>query len=215
MTDPRQVVVKLSVPRLALGTRRLGFRGRRPLVGSRQPVLVPVLAERRQWTRSALLVRLVQLVAGIAVLLLEPEFRRLVALAMALGLVTAVLSPSRSGQAIAVGAGIAGWVFGYPTHAAPPVARVFLFALALFVLHDSTSLASTVPLTADLRREAVLGWLRRSALALLLAGVLALVVYGVGLLVSFTTSYPLEVAGMFGIVGTLGVAAWLFSRSLR
>jgi hypothetical protein len=57
--------------------------------------------------------------------------------------------------------------------------------------------------------------LRRSGLALLVAGLLALVVYGVGGLVSFTTSYPLMVAGLFGIVATLVAAAVLFSRSLR
>jgi hypothetical protein len=70
-------------------------------------------------------------------------------------------------------------------------------------------------MTANLRREALLGWLRRSGVALLLAGVLALAVYGVGALADFSTSYPLEVAGLFGIVATLAAAAVLFSRSLR
>jgi hypothetical protein len=130
-------------------------------------------------------------------------------------LALAVTRPAHTGQAIAVGVGIAVWVLGADSHASPPVAKVLAFALALFVLHDSTSLASTTPLTAHLRREAVLGWLRRSGLALLVAGVLTAVVYGFGALVNFTTTYPLEVAGLFGIVATLVVAAVLFSRSLR
>jgi hypothetical protein len=187
--------------------------GRRP--PGRRVVLAPALAQRRQWTRSALLVRLVQVVSGLAVLLLAPGIRLVVVLGMLLGLLAAVVSPARSGPAIAVGAGIAGWVLGYSSHATPPVARVLLFALALFLLHDSTSLAGTAPMTANLRREAVLGWLRRSGVALLLAGVLVLAVYGVGALVGLTSSYPLEVAGLFGIVATLAATAVLFSRSLR
>ena len=173
------------------------------------------LAQWRHWTRSALLIRLVQVLAGVAVLLLAPHLRLLVVVWLLLGLLMAVLSPARSGQAVAVGAGIAGWVFGYGAHGSPPVVRVLAFALALFLLHDATTLAATVPLAAELRREALLAWLRRSGLALLVAGLLTLVVYGVGTLVNFTTSYPLVLAGLLGIVAALCVTAWLFSRSLR
>ena len=205
----------VSVPRLALATRRLTFAERQPSPAGRRAVLVPVLAERRQWRRPALLVRAAQLVAGLAVLLLAPHPHVLVVVTMLLGLAAAVLSPARTGQAIALAAGIAGWVFGYGSHGSPPVLRVLAFAVALYSLHDSTSLASTVPLTADLRPEALYGWLRRSAIALLVAGVLAGVVYGVGALVNVHSSYPLVLAGLCGIVAALGVAAWLFSRSLR
>jgi len=145
-------------------------------------MLVPVLAERKQWQRSAWLVRLAQLVAGLAVLLLTPHARPLLTVVMLLGLLGAMVSPARTGQLIVLAAGIAGWVFGYGPHGSPPVARVLAFAVALFLLHDSTSLASTVPLTAELRPEALFGWLRRSAVTLLVAGVLIGVVYGVGLL---------------------------------
>jgi len=138
-----------------------------------------------------------------------------VAVLLVLGLLGAVVSPSHTGQAIAVGAGIAGWIVGYGAHGSPSPLRMLAFALALYALHDSTSLASTVPLTAELRREALLAWLRRSGVALLLAALLTVVVYGTGALVNFTTTYPLEVAGLFGIVATLGVTAWLYSRSLR
>jgi hypothetical protein len=199
----------LDPPRMILGS----LSRRRP--PGHRVLLAPMLAQRRQWTRSALLVRLAQIISGLAVLLLAPDVRLLVLLGMLLGLLAAVVSPSRSGPAIAVGAGIAGWIMAYSSHATPPVARVLVFALALFLLHDSTSLAGTVPMTANLRREALLGWLRRSGVALLLAGVLALAVYGVGALADFSTSYPLEVAGLFGIVATLAAAAVLFSRSLR
>lgn len=190
-----------------------GLAGRR--LPGRRMVLAWGLGERRQWTRSALLVRLVQVLAGGVVLLLPPHVRLLVVVLMLLGLLAAVLGPSRAGAAIAVGAGVFGWVAGYGAHGSPSVIRVLAFALALFVLHDATALAGTVPLTAELRREALFAWLRRSGLALLVAGLLALVVYGVGGLVSFTTSDPLMVAGLFGIVATLIAAAVLFSRSLR
>jgi len=213
--DRRGPIVGFSVtvPRLALGTRRLSFADRLPLAASRRAM--PVLAERKQWQRSAWLVRLAQLVAGLAVLLLMPHARLLLTVIMLLGLLGAVVSPARTGQLIVLAAGIAGWVFGYGPHGSPPVARVLAFAVALFLLHDSTSLASTVPLTAELRPEALFGWLRRSAVTLLVAGVLIGVVYGVGALVSYRSSYPLVLAGLLGITATLGVAAWLFSRSLR
>jgi hypothetical protein len=177
--------------------------------------LVPALSERRQWRRAPLLIRAVQLAAGVALLLLAPGTRLLVVVLMALGLLGAVVSPSRTGQAVALAAAILGWVFGYGAHGSPPVLQVLAFALALFVLHDATSLAATVPMTADLRPEALRGWLRRSAVALLVAGVLIAVVYGVGALVNFRRSYPLELAGLFGVIAALIAAAWLFSRSLR
>lgn len=204
----------VTVPRLALGTRRMTLAERNSFL-QRRLELMPVLTERREWTSSALLVRVAQVIAGLAVLLLAPHIRTLVAVLLLLGLLAAVVSPSRTGQAIAVGAGIADWVLGYGSHGTPSLVRVLAFALALYALHDSTSLASTVPITAELRREALLAWLRRSGVALLLAGLLIAVVYGIGGLVNFTTSYPLEVAGLFGIVAALGVTAWLFSRSLR
>lgn len=205
----------VTVPRLALGTRRISFADRRSQqVGSRAAV-VPVFRERQQWRRPALLIRLVQLVAGAALLLLAPGFRPLVVVFMLVGLFGAVVSPSRTGPTIALAAGIAGWIWGYGPHGSPPVIQVLAFALALFVLQDATALASTVPLTADLRPEALSGWLWRSAVALLVAGVLIAVVYGLGALVSFHTSYPLELAGLFGVIAVLGAGAWLFSRSLR
>jgi hypothetical protein len=214
--DPRGPMIgfSLTVPRMALGTRRLGFVSRYPWL-QRRTVRLPDLGERRQWRRSALLIRLVQVAAGLAVLLLAPGFRPLITAVLLLGLLGAVVSPARTGQAVVLALGIAGWVFGYGAHGSPPVIRVLAFAFALFVLHDATSLAATAPMTADLRPEVLRGWLRHGVVALLVAGVLAAVVYAVGALVSFRTSYPLELAGLVGVAAALGVAAWLFSRSLR
>jgi len=205
----------VTVPRLALGTRRLSFADPQSQPSGPRAVVVPVLRERRQWRRAAFLIRMVQLAAGVALLLLAPGTRPLVVVFMLVGLFGAVVSPSRTGPAIALAAGIAGWIWGYGPHGSPPVVQVLAFALALFVLQDATSLASTVPMTADLRPEALHGWLWRSAVALLVAAVLIAVVYGVRALVSFHKSYPLEVAGLFGVIAVLGAGAWLFSRSLR
>jgi hypothetical protein len=214
--DPRGPMTgfTLTVPRLVLGTRRLGSAGRHPRL-RRRMVRLPSLAERRQWRRSALAIRLAQVAAGLAVLLLVPGFRLSVTVVLLLGLLGAVVSPSRTGQLLVLAAGIAGWVFGSGAHGTPAVPRVLAFAVALFVLHDATSLASTVPMTADLRPEVVRGWLLRSGTTLLVAGVLTGVVYAVGGLVNFHSGYPLELAGLTGIAVALGVAAWLFSRSLR
>ena len=124
----------------------------------------------------------------------------------------------RHGEDVAhhfLGAGIAGWIWGYGPHGSPPVLQVLAFALAMFVLQDASALASTVPMTAELRPEALHGWLWRSAVALLVAAVLIAVVYGVRALVNFHTSYPLEVGGLFGVIAVLAAGAWLFSRSLR
>lgn len=177
--------------------------------------LVPVWTERRGWQRAAVLVRVVQVLAGMAVLLLPPHVRPLTVLMMLLGLLAAVISPARSGPAIALAAGVAGWVFSYGAHGSPPVLRTVAFALALFVLCDATALAGTVPVTATLRPEVLAGWLRRDAFALLVAGILAALVYLLAGLVGYVSSYPLQIVGLLGVVAVLGVAAWLFSRSLR
>jgi len=210
-----EVGFNVTVPRLALGTRRLGFADRQSQPTGPRAVLVPVFRERRQWRLPAFLIRVVQLLAGAALLLLAPGSRPLVVIVMLVGLFGAVVSPTRTGPAIALGAGIAGWIWGYGPHGSPPVLQVLAFALAMFVLQDASALASTVPMTAELRPEALHGWLWRSAVALLVAAVLIAVVYGVSALVSFHTSYPLEVGGLFGVIAVLAAGAWLFSRSLR
>ncbi|HTZ45398.1 MAG TPA: hypothetical protein VMB79_16175 [Jatrophihabitans sp.] len=177
--------------------------------------LAPVFTERRRWQPAALLVRLAQLVAGGLVLLALPDPRPLVLVLLVAGVLAAVIGPARSGPAIALVAGVAGWVFGHGAHGSPSVAGTLAFALALFLLYDASALAGTVPVTAHLRREVLLGWLRRDAITLLVAALLTALVYGAHAVAGYTSSYPLQVLGLLGVVVVLGAAAWLYSRSVR
>jgi hypothetical protein len=181
----------------------------------RRVSLAPVFEQRRRWTASAACVRLVQVLAGTAVLLLPSRHIVIVVVLLVVGVVAAVVSPARNGQAAALLGGVLGWLFSDGLAGSPSLPRVLMFAVALFVLHDSTSLAAAVPMTCQLRPEAMLGWLRRSLLALLGAGLLAAITLGVGAIVQGSTSAPLQLVGSAGVLALLGVTAWLYTRSLR
>ena len=189
--------------------------GRRTAVGDTRLRLVPVWSQRRTWRRPALLVRLAQVLAGVAVLLATPDLRPLEIPLMVIGLLMALLSPGRTGPAVALLAGALGWVFGYGDTGSPPLGRLIAFTVALYLLHEATTLAGITPLTATLRPELLRHWLRRTATSLAVAAVLSGLLYALRHGVRYTNGYPLEVLGVAGVVLVLGVAAWLFSRSPR
>jgi len=189
--------------------------GGRGAIGDTRLRLVPVWSQRRNWQRSALLVRVAQLLAGAAVLLATPDLRPFEIALVLLGLLLAVLSPGRTGPAVALLAGALGWVFGYGDHGSPPIGRLIAFTVALYLLHETTTLAGITPLTAVLRPELARRWLRRTVVSLAVAAVLSGLLYALRGGLRYTNGYPLEIAGVAGVVLVLGVAAWLFSRSLR
>jgi hypothetical protein len=174
---------------------------------------VPGLVGR--WTRSALTVRLVVLLAGLAVLLIPGEHRVIPFGAVLLGIVVAVTSPDRGGPALAVAAGIGGWFARYGVHGSPPVLRVLCFAFALYLLLSATALAAAVPLTARLDGQAARRWTLRWLGCAAVAGVFAAISYGVDASLEGYGSYPVELAGLVGAVAVVGCAVWLFTRSPR
>ena len=91
----------------------------------------PDWRERREWRRSAVLVRVVQVVAGGAVFLLPAHHHTICDVLLILGLVTAVVSPARNGPGLALIGGLWGWLLSDGAYAHPPVDRVLPFAVAV------------------------------------------------------------------------------------
>jgi hypothetical protein len=181
----------------------------------RRVVFLPSWREVPSWNRAALLVRLTQLVAGIALFWL-PEHHHLVPdVLLGLGVPVAAVSPARNGPALALIGAVLAWVFSDGLDTAPPTARVLLFALAVFVLHNATALAATAPLTGHLRPEVVRRWLRRSGLSLVVSAVLILLVYLVRAITAGTATPVLQLVGVIGVLVIVTVGALLFSRRLR
>lgn len=168
-----------------------------------------------RWTRSALAVRLVVLLAGLAVLLIPGEHRVIPFSAVLLGIAVAVISPDRGGPALAVAAGIGGWFARYGVHGSPPVIRVLCFSFALYLLLSATALAAAVPLTARLDGQAARRWALRWLGYAGAAGVFAALSYGIDASLEGYGSYPIELAGLVGAVAVVGCAVWLFTRSPR
>jgi hypothetical protein len=173
------------------------------------------LAVADSWSRSALAVRLVVLLAGLAVLLIPGEHRLIPIGAVLLGIAIAVISPERGGPALAVAAGIGGWFARYGVHGSPPVLRVLGFGLALYLLVSATALAAAVPLTSRLDGQAARRWALRWLGYVGVAGVFAALSYGIDASLEGYGSYPIELAGLVGAVAVVGCAVWLFSRSPR
>jgi len=167
------------------------------------------------WTRSALAVRGLQLVAAVPLFLLLPKQNRLAVLIFLVGLLVAVVVPARNGPALALIGAAWAWIAVAGGHWDPPATRVLPFALALFALHDLTALAAVVPMSSRLRPEAWQQWLRRSLLSLLVAVPLIGCVY----LVAASTSGPstawLRLAGMIGVLLPVLVGAVLLARQLN
>lgn len=179
------------------------------------PAARSALAVVDSWSRSALAVRLVVLLAGLAVLLIPGEHRTIPIGAVLLGIAIAVISPDRGGPALAVAAGIGGWFAAYGVHGSPPVLRVLGFALALYLLLSSTALAAAVPLTARLDGQAAGRWAARWLGYAGVAGVIAAISYGVDASLQGYGSYQVELAGLLGAVAVVGCAVWLFTRLPR
>ncbi|MEO6701678.1 MAG: hypothetical protein ABI140_03675 [Jatrophihabitantaceae bacterium] len=202
----------MSVP-VGYPRRSLGLRDSR--IGRHTPPPRHSPDVRLPWDASAVAVRLVVLLAGVAVLLVPAQPKPIVFPLLVIGLAIAVTSPARGGAAVAVIAGIAGWFACYGTHGAPPVWRVLAFGCALYLLHSSAALAGAVPISARLDRPTALRWARRWLLHVAIAGALAAISYASTSGLPGSASQLAELAGLTGAVLVLGVIGWLFSRSLR
>jgi hypothetical protein len=181
----------------------------------RRRVLILDPARVRAWTLSALAVRLVVVLAGLAVLVIPAHHRAVLELALLIGIAIAAASPERGGPALALAAGIAGWFAGSGVHGSPSVVRVLAFALAMYLLLSSTALAGAVPLTSQLESRAALRWSVRWLLNVAVAGVFTAASYGIGAGLEGYGSSQVELLGLLGAVAVVGCAVWLFSRLPR
>jgi hypothetical protein len=181
----------------------------------RRRMLTIDLGRFRSWTLSALAVRLVVVLAGVAVLLIPAHHRAVLMLALLLGIAIAAFSPDRGGPTLAMAAGVAGWFAGTGVHGSPSVPRVLGFAVAMYLLLSSTALAAAVPVTARLLAPAARRWALRWLLHLGVAGAFAAASYGVEAELSGYGSYQVELAGLLGAVAVVGCAVWLFTRLPR
>lgn len=176
---------------------------------------VPNWRDGRDWQASAIAVRLVQVIAGVAVFLLPQHHHTICDLLLILGLAVAVISPARNGPGLALIGGLSSWVFSGGVDHHPPLDRVLPFALAVFVLWSATALAAIAPLDCIIRPELRRHWLRQSGLGVLASAVLIGLVYAVDAVTSGPTTAPLQFAGTLGVLAVVAVGAVLFTRMSR
>lgn len=169
----------------------------------------------RSWTRSALAVRLAQLVAGGVVLALPTQQKWWLDLLILLGLLVAVVSPARNGQAVFLIGAVLAWTYQSEVEHHPPLIRTLLFAVALYAVHNTTTLAATVPMSCQLRTEAWRHWLGRSVTTLAISAPLVGCAYLIDAITTGTTNNGLEFAGLIGVLVVVAVGTTWFTRRLR
>jgi len=169
----------------------------------------------RAWTRSALVVRLIQVAAGFVVLALPAHHITWAVVVLLVGLLVAVVSPARNGQALVLIGAVLTWVDLTHSHDHPPAVRVLLFALALFALQSATTLAATVPMACQLRPDAWQHWLRRCAMTLAISAPLIGVVYLIDAITAGVTSDLLQFIGLVGVLLVVAVGTTWFTRRRR
>jgi hypothetical protein len=165
---------------------------------------------RRRYPLAALGVRLVTVLAGVAVLAIPAEYHLWWTWLTVAGVLVALVSPDRAGAGLALGAAIGNWLAAYGWQATPPLASTAGFALALYLLHTSTALAAALPLSAQLRGPVLRSWLGRCLVELAVAAVLAAASYGLGRPGGTST---LHLLGLLGVLVLVGIPVLLLHRS--
>jgi hypothetical protein len=166
--------------------------------------------DRRGYPLGGVGVRLVTLLAGLALLAIPAEHDLAWTALTLAGVLVAVGSPDHGGAGLALGAAIGSWFTGYGVHGSPPLAATVGFALALYLLHTSTALAAVVPLGVPLRGPVLTRWLRRCLVELAVAAALAAGSYALGRPGSSST---LQLLGLLGVLVLVGVPVLLLQRS--
>lgn len=163
----------------------------------------------RGYPPAGLAVRLVILLAGLAVLAIPAEHHLMWTLLTVAGVLVAVGSPDRAGAGLALGAAIGSWLAAYGWQGTPPLAATAAFAFALYLLHTSTALAAAVPLGVRLRGPVLRRWLRRCSVELAVAAALAAISYGLGRPGGTT---GLQLLGLLGVLVLVAVPVLLLHR---
>jgi hypothetical protein len=167
-------------------------------------------AEQRRYSRAGLGVRLVIVLAGLALLGIPDGPGLAWRVLVAAGVLVAVGSPDQGGAGLALGAAIGSWFAAYGWHGTPPLAATAGFAVALYLVHTATALAAAVPLTSQLRPPVLSRWLRRCLVELAVAAALAAASYGLG---RPGSSSVLQLLGLLGVVVLIGIPVLLVHRS--
>ena len=188
----------------AAGSRRYPLAGPGP---DRYPL---ARAGRHRYPLAGLGIRLVIVLAGLALLWIPDDPGRAWTVLTAVGLLVAVGSPDQGGAGLALGAAIGSWFSAYGWHGTPPLAATAGFALALYVLHTATALAAAVPLGTQLRAPVLSRWVRRCLVELAVAAALAAGSYGLG---RPGSSSVLQLLGLLGVLMLIGVPVLLLHRS--
>ncbi len=171
--------------------------------------LAPNRPAPRRYPPAGLAVRLVIVLAGVAVLAIPAERHLVWASLTVAGVLVAATSPERAGAGLALGAAIGSWLAAYGVHGTPPLASTAAFALALYLLHTSTALAAAIPLSARLRGPVLSRWLRRCSVQLAVAAVLGAASHGLG---RPDSSSALHLLGLLGVLLLVAVPALLLNR---
>jgi hypothetical protein len=163
----------------------------------------------RAWTLGPVLIRVVILIAGSA-LVAAPSPARLVATVVAVvGVVLAVARPVSIGPSIATAGLVLSWFASFGWQGDPSFTRTIVAAVALYVLHTSTSLAAVVPLSARLDPAVLSAWLLRCVQVVLVAAAVIAASYAIG---QRHGSSAVELAGLAGLLAAVAVPSRLLTR---
>jgi hypothetical protein len=144
-----------------------------------------------------LAVRAIVLIAGVVLAVVPQRITTAGVVAVLLAVVIGLFAPRGVGSTLASAVFVLVWVVATGWGDVPSVARTVTAAAALYVLHSGSALAACLRVDADVSRDVVTRWLRRSALPAALA---AVVVVGDEALPRQDGAAALELVGLVGVV---------------
>lgn len=163
----------------------------------------------------AVLIRMVVMLAGVALIVLPEHVYLLPAAVTGFGVLVAATVPAEIGSTFATGAFIVCWIFAAGLDATPGLFRTLLAAVALYLLHQATALAAFVPLGSRVDPAVVRRWGRQCVLPLAIA---AAVIVVDEVVPRTRGSAAVVLAGLVGVLLALGVATrvlWIAPSSAK
>jgi hypothetical protein len=174
-------------------------------------MILPSPSELRDWSRTALALRLLMMLTGVGALsagLGAGGLPLAGAVAGALGLLAALIRPGGLGPGVVIGAAAAAWLLRYGADQ-PPIPGTVALTLALALHHQAAALAAALPVRARVHRDVLARFARHAGVVLALTAVVAGIVLGIA---RPGGSTPLELLGLAGAVAAISVPVVL-SRS--
>jgi hypothetical protein len=154
-------------------------------------------------------VRVVVLVAGVALIALPGSVSAVPAVITVVGAVLAVTAPRLVGSSVASAGFVLAWLSATGWHETPSMGRTIAAAAALYVLHVSAALAGCVPMGARVEPGVVARWVARCMVPVLAAAALIALDYAV----PRQRGTPLlELAGLLAVLCLTAAAAYVLRR---